>query len=135
MSMPAEQINHILSLAELLHGYVDAPDVPVHGIASDSRTLSEGDLFLAVEGLSNHGSDFIDESFSAGLLEYPHYTRPADFEGHVVPEVLRSGDHGKVARWRHAMSLRRTILRRPDLIEKRGGLSDDEQDLLDEFAD
>jgi tRNA (guanine37-N1)-methyltransferase len=50
-----------------------------------------------------------------------------------VPAVLRSGDHGRVARWRRAMSLRRTIERRPDLIERRGGLTDDDQKLLDEF--
>lgn len=88
-----------------------------------------------IPGVLGNAESITDESFSAGLLEYPHYTRPAEFEGHVVPEVLRSGDHGKVARWRHAMSLRRTILRRPDLIQKRGGLSDHEQALLDEFDD
>lgn len=88
-----------------------------------------------IPGVLGNAESIADESFSTGLLEYPHYTRPADFEGHVVPEVLRSGDHGKVARWRYAMSLRRTILRRPDLIKKRGGLSDEDQALLDEFAD
>lgn len=86
-----------------------------------------------IPGVLGNAESIADESFSAGLLEYPHYTRPADFEGHMVPEVLRSGDHGKVARWRRAMSLRRTILRRPDLVKKRGGLSDEEQGLLDEF--
>ena len=49
-----------MTLAKLLHGYVDAPEIPVHGIASDSRSLQEGDLFLACEGLTNHGIDFID---------------------------------------------------------------------------
>lgn len=88
-----------------------------------------------IPGVLGNAESIADESFSTGLLEYPHYTRPADFEGHLVPEVLRSGDHGRVARWRHAMSLRRTILRRPDLIEKRGGLSAEEQALLDEFAE
>jgi tRNA (guanine37-N1)-methyltransferase len=71
-----------------------------------------------------------DESFSEGLLEYPHYTRPADFRGWEVPYVLRSGDHGRVARWRRATALARTIERRPDLIDARGGLTDEERDLL-----
>lgn len=59
-----------------------------------------------------------DESFAEGLLEYPHYTRPASFRGMDVPPVLLSGDHGAVAKWRHEMSLLRTAKRRPDLIEK-----------------
>jgi tRNA (guanine37-N1)-methyltransferase len=71
-----------------------------------------------------------DESFSDGLLEYPHYTRPAELRGWAVPEVLRSGDHGRVARWRHAQALHRTLTRRPDLIAARGGLTDDERALL-----
>ncbi len=75
-----------------------------------------------------------DESFSTGLLEYPHYTRPAEFRGWAVPEVLRSGDHGKVARWRRAQALRRTLDRRPDLIAARGGLSEHDRRLLDEFG-
>src|SRR5712691_8881825 len=56
-----------------------------------------------------------DESFAAGLLEYPQYTRPAQFRGWPVPEVLRSGDHSRVARWRRAQALRRTLVRRPGL--------------------
>jgi tRNA (guanine37-N1)-methyltransferase len=60
-----------------------------------------------------------EESFSdacSGLLEYPQYTRPAEFRGHTVPEILTSGDHGKVAAWRRQMSLERTRVRRPDLL-------------------
>ena len=75
-----------------------------------------------------------DESFADGLLEYPHYTRPADFRGMEVPEVLRSGDHGRVARWRRAGALVRTLALRPDLIEHRGGLTDADQALLEEFG-
>ncbi len=75
-----------------------------------------------------------DESFVDGLLEYPHYTRPADFRGMEVPEVLRSGDHGRVARWRRAGALVRTLALRPDLIERRGGLTDADQALLEEFG-
>lgn len=57
-----------------------------------------------------------EESFSAGLLEYPQYTRPPTFRGMDVPSVLASGDHGAVARWRHEQALERTRLRRPDLL-------------------
>ncbi len=57
-----------------------------------------------------------DDSFSSGLLEYPHYTRPPDFRGWAVPDVLQSGDHAKIARWRREQSLRRTWQLRPDLL-------------------
>ena len=57
-----------------------------------------------------------EESMSSGLLEYPHYTRPADFRGWPVPSVLLSGDHGAIARWRRARSLQLTYARRPDLL-------------------
>lgn len=60
----------------------------------------------------------VEESFSAGLLEYPHYTRPRSFRGMDVPEVLLSGDHGKIERWRHEQSLERTRIRRSDLLKK-----------------
>ena len=59
-----------------------------------------------------------DESFTEGLLEYPQYTRPAEFRGWPVPEVLRSGDHGAVAAWRRSQALLRTVERRPDLIAR-----------------
>ena len=76
-----------------------------------------------------------EESFASGLLEYPQYTRPADFRGHGVPDVLRSGDHGRVMAWRRAQSLVRTLTRRPDLIEARGGLTADEVRLLAEHGE
>ncbi len=75
-----------------------------------------------------------DESFTSGLLEYPHYTRPAVFRGWEVPEVLRHGDHGRIERWRRAMALRRTIEERPDLIAARGGVSEEERRLLEDEA-
>jgi tRNA (guanine37-N1)-methyltransferase len=87
-----------------------------------------------VPGVLGNEASADDESFTTGLLEYPHYTRPADFRGWEVPEVLRSGDHGRVARWRRAQALARTIERRPDLIEARGGVGADERALLEEFA-
>ena len=59
-----------------------------------------------------------DESFDQHLLEYPHYTRPAEFEGHPVPEVLRSGHHAEIERWRRAQAAERTRRRRPDLLDR-----------------
>jgi len=88
-----------------------------------------------VPGVMGNDSSADDESFAEGLLEYPHYTKPADFRGWAVPEVLRSGDHGRIDRWRRAQALRRTLGQRPDLIEARGGLSEDDVALLGEFDD
>ena len=87
-----------------------------------------------VPGVMGNDESSLEESFAAGLLEYPHYTRPAVFRGWAVPEVLRGGDHGRVARWRRAQALARTLEERPDLIERRGGLTDEERDLLAEFG-
>jgi hypothetical protein len=75
-----------------------------------------------------------EESFTSGLLEHPQYTRPAEFRGWAVPEVLRSGDHGRIARWRLAAALHRTLTARPDLIAARGGLSDAEVGLLESLG-
>jgi tRNA (guanine37-N1)-methyltransferase len=61
-----------------------------------------------------------DESFDQHLLEYPHYTRPAEFEGLPVPEVLRSGHHAEIERWRRAQAAERTRRRRPDLLDRQG---------------
>lgn len=70
-----------------------------------------------IDGVLSEGSTD-EESFSTGLLEYPQYTRPADFMGHKVPDVLISGDHEKVRKWRYDESLKLTKARRPDLIKK-----------------
>ena len=75
-------------------------------------------LLPGVMGAASSGEE---ESFEAGLLEYPHYTRPVDWEGRTIPEVLRSGDHAKIAAWRKARAIEDTRLRRPDLIERHGG--------------
>lgn len=83
-----------------------------------------------VPGVVGNSDSIVDESFTAGLLEYPQYTRPADFRGWAVPEVLRSGDHGRVAEWRRSEALARTLRLRPDLVTARGGLSDSEVEAL-----
>jgi tRNA (guanine37-N1)-methyltransferase len=87
-----------------------------------------------VPGVLGNEASVADESFAEGLLEYPQYTRPAVFRGLAVPEVLRSGDHGRIARWRRAQALIRTLERRPDLIERRGGLSPDDVRLLEDHG-
>lgn len=87
-----------------------------------------------VPGVMGNEASAVSESFSDGLLEEAHYTRPADFRGWVVPEVLRSGDHARVARWRRASALARTLAARPDLIDRRGGLDDEEVRLLREHG-
>ncbi len=71
------------------------------------------------------------DSHSSGLLEHPHYTRPPEFRGWEVPEILRSGDHAKIAKWRRMQSLKRTAERRPDLMEG-VELTDEEREFLDE---
>ena len=85
-----------------------------------------------VPGVLNNEESAETESFSDGLLEYPQYTRPADFRGMKVPEVLTSGNHQKIAEWRNKESLRRTFLRRPDLLEGYE-LSKQEEKWLREF--
>jgi tRNA (guanine37-N1)-methyltransferase len=69
-------------------------------------------------GVLGDPSGAIDDSHAGGLLEYPHYTRPPEFRGWRVPDVLLSGDHGKVDQWRREQALRRTWQRRPDLLER-----------------
>lgn len=74
----------------------------------------------------------VHESFSDGLVDWPHYTRPAAIDGQAVPAVLMSGDHAAIHRWRLQQALGRTWLRRPELLERRD-LSDEERELLEEF--
>jgi tRNA (guanine37-N1)-methyltransferase len=132
----------------LLCGRYEGVDQRVADHLADGE-LSLGDFVLAggevaalavieavarlVPGVMGNDQSALDESFGAGLLEYPQYTRPAVFRGWSVPEVLRSGDHARVDRWRLAQSLARTRSRRPDLIAARGGLTEEEQALLAEF--
>jgi len=86
-----------------------------------------------VPGVLGNEASTVEESFAAGLLEAPQYTRPASFRGWEVPEVLRSGDHARVARWRRAQALHRTLRDRPDLLSP-ADLDDSERRLLEEFG-
>ena len=83
-------------------------------------------------GVLGHELSAAEDSFADGLLDCPHYTRPEDFSGAMVPEVLLSGDHEKIRRWRLKQALGRTQERRPDLLESRV-MSPEEQDLLAEY--
>ncbi len=105
---------------------------PVEPVSIGDYVLSGGELgVMAVldacvrllPGVMGAASSGEEESFEKGLLEYPHYTRPVTWEGRTIPEVLRSGDHAKIAAWRHERALEDTRLWRPDLIERHGGAS------------
>jgi tRNA (guanine37-N1)-methyltransferase len=74
------------------------------------------------------------DSFAEGLLDCPHYTRPEEIRGRKVPEILLSGDHARIARWRYKQALGRSFLRRPDLVEKLE-LDPEQRRLLDEFLE
>lgn len=115
-------------------GLLSVGDVIVQGGELAALLVVEAVVRL-LPGVLGNDDSARDESFGEeGLLEYPHYTRPRSFEGHVVPEVLVSGDHEEVARWRRASALARTVMRRPDLIERRGGLTDEEVSLLRRYG-
>ena len=103
---------------------------PVEPVSIGDYVLSGGELGAMVlldacvrllPGIMGAASSGEEESFEEGLLEYPHYTRPVEWEGRTIPEVLRSGDHAKIAAWRKAQAIDDTRLRRPDLIERHGG--------------
>ncbi len=87
-----------------------------------------------VPGVVGDRQSVVAESFTSGLLDYPHYTRPAEFRGLRVPEVLLGGHHEQIRRWRRREQLRRTLARRPDLIAW-ASLSDEDRALLREIAD
>jgi tRNA (guanine37-N1)-methyltransferase len=105
---------------------------PVEPVSVGDYILSGGELAAMVlldacvrllPGVMGAPDSGVDESFETGLLEHPHYTRPYEWEGRTIPEVLRSGDHAKIAAWRKAQAIEDTRLRRPDLYERHGGVS------------
>lgn len=132
----------------LLCGRYEGVDQRVSDHLCDGE-LSVGDYVLAggeaaalvvieavtrlVPGVMGNVASGEDESHGDGLLEYPQYTRPADFRGWAVPDVLRSGDHARIARWRRAQALARTVRRRPDLLGP-DALGPVERALLAEFG-
>ena len=103
---------------------------PIESVSIGDYVLSGGEMGALVlldacirllPGVMGAASSGDEESFESGLLEYPHYTRPAEWEGRTIPEVLRSGDHAKIEAWRKAMAETDTRLRRPDLWERHEG--------------
>ncbi len=132
----------------LLCGRYEGVDERVRSALIDDE-ISVGDFVLAggevaamvileavvrlLPGVMGNSASGVGDSFASGLLGYPQYTRPARYRGMAVPEILLSGDHQRVARWRRAQALARTQRDRPDLISARGGLSQAEIVLLEEF--
>ncbi|MEC7117135.1 MAG: tRNA (guanosine(37)-N1)-methyltransferase TrmD [Actinomycetota bacterium] len=84
-----------------------------------------------IPGVMGNLESAASESFTQGLLEYPQYTRPWEYKGLTPPNILRSGNHKEIKLWKKAKALEITVSNRPDLIEKRGGLTDEEQSLLE----
>ena len=117
----------------LVDGELSVGDVVLNGGEVAACMVVEAVVRLMPGAMGNSASP-VNESFGAsGLLEEPQYTRPAEFRGWSVPDVVRSGDHARIERWRRAQALHRTIRYRPDLIEARGGLSEVDRRLLEEF--
>jgi tRNA (guanine37-N1)-methyltransferase len=126
----------------LLCGRYEGFDQRVHDHLTDGE-ISIGDFVLGggevaamaiveavvrlIPGVMGNAESAVEESFTSGLLEYPQWTRPAEYRGWPIPEVLRSGDHGRITRWRVAQAVLRTAHDRPDLLVARGGVTDDER--------
>ena len=127
-----EGVDHRV-VEHLVDGEVSIGDVVLSGGEVAACLVIEAVARLLPGAMGNAVSP-VTESFGAtGLLEEPHYTRPGEFRGWTVPEVLLSGDHARIERWRRAQALHRTIASRPDLIDARGGLSEQDRRLLEEF--
>lgn len=127
-------------------GHYEGFDQRIYDLADE--TVSIGDYVLTggelptmsmidatvrlLPGILGNDASPVEESFAHGLLEYPQYTRPEDFEGKKVPQVLTSGNHQKIDEWRHKEALRATYLYRPDLLENYN-LSKEEKRMLTEI--
>ena len=117
----------------LVDGELSVGDVVLSGGEVAACLVVEAVARLLPGAMGNAESPITESFGAAGLLEEPQFTRPARFRGWDVPEVLRSGDHARIARWRRAQALHRTLRDRPDLVRRRGGVSDSERRLLEEF--
>tara|TARA_B110001454_G_scaffold208386_1_gene220812 strand:+ start:631 stop:1335 length:705 start_codon:yes stop_codon:yes gene_type:complete len=102
---------------------VSLTDIILSGGEMAALSLLDACIRL-LPGVMGAPSSGVEESFESGLLEYPHYTRPPEWEGRSIPEVLRSGDHAKIAAWRKQRAEDDTRLRRPDLWERHRGVRD-----------
>lgn len=117
----------------LVDGEISVGDVVLAGGEAAACVVIEAVARLLPGTVGNEASPVAESFGSSGLLEEPQYTRPADYRGWAVPEVLLSGNHAAIARWRRAQALHRTVAARPDLIAARGGLTTEERNLLEEI--
>jgi len=121
------QLEHLLFLCGSYEGFDERIRALIHDeLSIGDYVLTNGGLPAMVvidavtrliPGVLGDGKSATDESFSHGLLEYPHYTRPAEFRGMKVPEVLMNGNHAEIEKWRHEQAKIRTAERRPDLLK------------------
>lgn len=119
-------------IRSLVTDEVSLGDYVLTGGELAAMVMIDASVRLLPNVLGNAASAQTD-SHSSGLLEHPHYTRPADYKGMAVPDVLMSGNHGKIDEWRHKESLKRTFQRRPDMLSRRK-LTDQEQQWIDEWS-
>ena len=129
----AERLAQLERIVLICGRYEGIDERAIEGLATEE--LSTGDYVVSggeipamlivdavvrlLPGALGHGAEALaDDSHTSGLLQHPQYTRPADFEGRAVPEVLLSGNHAAIAQWRRREALRRTLQRRPDMLAK-----------------
>jgi len=139
----AERLSRMNHVVFICGRYEGVDERVAEGLVTDE--LSIGDYVLTggelpalvvidavtrlVPGVVGDSASVVEDSFVSGLLDCPHYTRPAEFAGRTVPDVLLSGHHGEIERWRRRQRVRRTAERRPDLIERAELTADDRQEL------
>src|SRR5262245_15169274 len=139
----AERLSRMNRVVVICGRYEGVDERVAEGLVTDE--LSIGDYVLTggelpalvvvdamtrlVPGVVGDSTSVVEDSFVSGLLDYPHYTRPAEFAGRAVPDVLLSGHHGEIERWRRRERVRRTAARRPDLIDRARLTADDRQEL------
>jgi len=127
-----EGVDHRV-VEHLVDGEISVGDVVLSGGEVAACLVIEAVTRLLPGAMGNTESPRTESFGGTGLLEEPQFTRPADFRGWTVPEILRGGDHARIERWRLAQALHRTLAARPDLVAARGGLSEQEKRLLEEF--
>ena len=139
----AERLSRLERVVIICGRYEGVDERVAEGLVTDE--LSIGDYVLTggelpalvvvdavtrlVPGVVGDSASVVEDSFVSGLLDYPHYTRPAVFDGRAVPDVLLSGHHGEIERWRRRERVRRTAARRPDLIDRATLSADDRREL------
>ncbi|HTM04803.1 MAG TPA: tRNA (guanosine(37)-N1)-methyltransferase TrmD [Vicinamibacterales bacterium] len=142
------RLQHVALLCGRYEGMDERVLALVRAAGIDTEEVSIGDYVLSggelpalvivdavsrlIPGVVGDEQSVVDESFARGLLDYPQYTRPAEYGGLPVPDVLLSGHHADVRRWRKKMALQRTLERRPELLES-AGLDEEERALLEDI--